>query len=215
MSILSTPGTDKQNQGRASGRRSIWRRPGSARGFTLVDLLVTTAIFATATAMAMPLMSNTLSAMRLRMASRDVARELQSARLRAVSSNRPVRVRFNCPAVGQYRLVELIGTPGSPDAMDGDSQRCSDSLYPYPSADRDALTRPNNDGPLRRLPQGVSFGSVQTIEFWPNGTAHASTGGSNPWPVIPVAGVSVSVAKGTASQAITVNGLGKIQAPSS
>jgi type II secretory pathway pseudopilin PulG len=177
----------------------------------LIDLVVTVGVFATASAVAIPLMNSALDNLRLKMAARDVERELQTARLKAVSANRPIRIRFNCPATGQYRMVEMIGTPGSPDALDNDSGRCNDRLFPYPAADNDPLTRPNLDGPLRRLPPGVSFGNVQTIEFWPNGTAHASSGSATPWPIVPVSGVSLTLTKGASAGAVTVNGLGKIQ----
>lgn len=176
-----------------------------------MDVLITTAVFATMAAVAIPVMGRTVEVMRVRMAARDVERELQSARLLAVSSNRPVRVRFNCPSAGQYRVVELIGTPSAPDALDSSASRCSETSFPYPAADNDPLTRPNSDGPLRRLPLGVTFGSAQTVEFWPNGTARISSGGTNPWPAIPPQGLLLSVVKGGMVRSIGVTGLGKIQ----
>lgn len=179
-------------------------------GFTLMDLTITVAVFAIASAIAIPTMSRTVESMRVRMAARDVERELQAARLQAVSSNRPMRIRFNCPSAGQYRVVELIGSPSVPDSLDGDSLRCSENAFPFPASDNDPLTRPNNDRPLRRLPQGVSFGNVQTIEFWPNGTARINSGGTTPWPRIPVQGITVSVVKGSTTRSMTVTGLGKI-----
>jgi hypothetical protein len=39
------------------------------------------------------------------MAIRNVERELQFARLDSVSTNRPMRVRLDCPQVGQIRSV--------------------------------------------------------------------------------------------------------------
>lgn len=180
-------------------------------GFTLMDLTITVAVFAIASAIAIPTMNRTVESMRVRMAARDVERELQAARLQAVSSNRPMRIRFNCPSAGQYRVVELIGSPAVPDSLDGDSLRCSENAFPFPARDNDPLTRPNNDRPLRRLPQGVSFGNVQTIEFWPNGTARINSGGTAPWPRIPVQGITVSVVKGSTTRSMTVTGLGRIK----
>jgi len=184
---------------------------GSSAGFTLIDTLVTVALLGIVSAIAIPAMSSVLDSMRVGMGARDVERELQAARLLAVSSNRPIRVRFNCPAAGQYRLVELIGSPESPDAFDNDGARCGETAFPYPASDTDALTRPNLDGPVRRLPQGVSFGSAQTIEFWPNGTARADSGGGLPWPKIQASGTVVSVTKDSVTRSIEVNGLGKIR----
>jgi type II secretory pathway pseudopilin PulG len=188
--------------------RRGWR---SAAGFTLVDTLLAVTVFGIVSAVAVPSMSGAVDQMRLRIAARDVEQELQSARFLAVSSNRPVRVRFNCPDVGQYRVVELIGSPASPDALDDQLARCGTDTFPYPAGDSDPLTRPNLDGPLRRLPEGVTFVSAQTVEFWPDGTAHASSGGDAPWPKIAADGVAVSITKDSETRAVEVNGRGKIR----
>src|SRR6266576_4582681 len=84
-----------------------WR---STRGFTLVDLMITVGLIGTIAAIAVPQLTNTLDGLKLGNETRTVERELQLARLSAVTTNRPIRVRFNCPAVGNYRRVELIGT---------------------------------------------------------------------------------------------------------
>lgn len=186
------------------------KRRHTDAGFTLMDLVITVAVFATASAIAIPAMSRTVETMRIRMAARDVERELQAARLAAVSSNRPMRVRFNCPSAGQFRVVELIGTPSVPDGLDSDVMRCSENAFPFPARDDDPLTRPNLDRPLRRLPPGVSFGSAQTIEFWPNGTARIASGGTTPWPKIPVQGLTISLVKGSTTRSMVVTGLGRI-----
>jgi hypothetical protein len=128
-----------------------------------------------------------------------------------VTTNRPFRVRFNCPVNGAYRRTELIGTPGKPAAEDTAANRCSAAAYPYPSADLNPLTRPNHDGPIRELASSVEFGAVQTIEFWPDGTAHIDDGGVDEWPAIDGAGVAITLKKGAVVKTVTVNGLGKIQ----
>jgi hypothetical protein len=141
-----------------------------------------------------------------------VERELQAARLLAVSTNQPMRFRFDCPAAGQYRITELVGTPGVPAAADAAANRCGLDLYPYPgNPDKNPMTRPNNDGPLRTLDAKVTFSNVTTIEFWPDGSAHTNTGGINPWPPIVAAGITVTLVKGTQSKTILVNGVGKVQ----
>src|SRR5215213_5624244 len=88
-------------------------------GFTLVELLVTVALIAIVSAMAVPLLASVGESIKLGQATREVERELQTARLRAVTSNQPIRFRFNCPAAGQYRMTELIGTPAVPAGADG------------------------------------------------------------------------------------------------
>ena len=78
-----------------------------------------------------PQMFDGVDRMRLGMTARDVERELQFARLKSVSTNRPMRIRFNCPVAGQFRVVELIGTPRVPLAADGAANRCDETIYPY------------------------------------------------------------------------------------
>ena len=161
-------------------------------------------------AIAIPTLQDIQNSMAIGEAQRRIASELQQARLQAVSTNRPFRVRFNCPSAGYYRTVELIGTPTLQDAADNAANRCSPALYPSPPADVNPLTRPNHDGPVRRLDPKVAFGAVETIEFWPDGTAHYQDGDINPaWAVIPDK-VSITVTKGTVVKTVTVNGLGKI-----
>src|SRR5215210_5760180 len=98
-------------------------RSQSSTGFTLIELLVTVALIAIVSAMAVPLLASVGESIKLGQATREVERELQTARLRAVTSNQPIRVRFDCPAAGQYRITELIGTPAVPAAADAATNR--------------------------------------------------------------------------------------------
>ena len=122
-----------------------------AYGFSLIELLVATALIAIISAMAVPIMTNAADSIRLGQATRQVERELQTARLAAVSANQPMRLRFDCPAARQFRIVELVGTPSIPAAADSAANRCGLGTYPYPAADSNPLTRPNHDGPLREM----------------------------------------------------------------
>jgi len=172
--------------------------------------------------MAIPAITSMMGEMQVGASAREVERELQTARLRAVSTNRPMRVRFNCPTAGQFRLVELIGTPTAPAADDSDSRaaaRCSTATYPYPDQNRGVFDVPNNDGDLKRLNSAVEFVAVQTIEFWPDGTARTFQG-RLPWDPIPTnapTSITLQKAKGSAAaqlasrKSIQVNGLGKVQ----
>ena len=183
-----------------------------------MDTLMTVAVIATVSAIAAPSAVTMLDNQRLGMALRDVERELQFARLKAVASNRPMRVRFNCPVAGQLRVVELIGTTQLPDAtkdVDSYLDRCSETIYPYSptGADKSRLTRPNNDGPLQTLSSGATFTATKTLEFWPNGTVHADAAANppSPWPILGSGGATITISRKGASKNITVNGFGKIQ----
>lgn len=195
--------------------KNIHWRTKSAAGFTIVDTLATLAIVATVSAIAAPAAVNMVQNSRLGMAARDVERELQFARLKAVATNRPMRVRFDCPSAGKLRVVELIGTTQQPDAAkdpDSYTDRCSETLFPYSptGADTSRLTRPNNDGPIRTLAQEVTFTSKTTLEFWPNGTVHTDSAGTNPWPIVGTS-VTITIGRKGKSKNIVVNGFGKIQ----
>jgi type II secretory pathway pseudopilin PulG len=186
------------------------RRAVASDGYSLVDALITLAVIGTLAAASAPLVSGLTDGVKLGQAAREVERELQTARLKAVSSNRPIRVRFNCPAAGQYRMVELIGTPTAPDAADGSNARCNEATFKTPANDSNPLTRPNLDGPARRLPARVQFGAVRTVEFWPDGSVHQQSASEQPWSSVPVVGAAIALTYGDDSARITVNSIGKI-----
>ena len=194
------------SQGIVKGSRLAFQ---SQDGFSLVDLLITVAVLAVVAAGAVPVFTNMTEGLKLSQGLREVEREMQTARLKAVTANRPIRVRLNCPVNGEYRMVELVGTPSVPAAVDVSLDRCKESSYPM-GGDGNPLTRPNHDGPQKRLPTSVTFGATSTLEFWPDGSVHKDDGSGNPWPVVSAAGTAVTLTKGTLVKTITVNGLGKI-----
>lgn len=172
------------------------------RGFSLSELLLTLAIAATLMAVAVPVMGDFTANLKLNEAARAVERELQNAKLKAVSSNRPLRARFNCPDAGGIRTVEVLGT-----AADAPAGRCSAAAYPYPPADADMMTRPNFDGPLQRLPEGATV-TTTAIQFTPDGRAQALVAGV---PQDIAAPVTITVTRRGRSRTVTINGVGKIQ----
>ena len=187
----------------------------NARGFTLLEMILVVALIAVVGAMAVPQFLSTTAQMRLNTATRQVERELQTARMKAVRGSRPVRLRFNCPGAGQFRAVELLGSIDAPAGDDWDARaaaRCSEANYPYPDTDPSFFALPNNDGPTRQLPDKVSFGAVQPVEFRADGTAYIESGGA--WTVIPTEGITLTLYdvdhQSSMTTSITVNGLGKI-----
>jgi type II secretory pathway pseudopilin PulG len=197
-------------------KRTSARVWSSTHGFSLVEQLFTLGLVATIAGVAVPALTNGIEAQRLGIEARNIEREIQLARLAAVSTNRPIRLRFNCPDIGYYRRVELIGSVNNPttgdDADNQGARRCNTLVYPYPAADLDPLTRPNNDGPLLRLNSKVTFTSTQTLEFWPNGTVHtASIVVGQPWPQVGSTPVNIVLTKGSTTRLVSVNTLGKTQ----
>lgn len=183
----------------------------SQRGFTLIDIMAVVTVIGIISAITVPMLTGSIDRMRLGQSARNVEREMQVAKSRAVGKGRPIRIRFDCPAAGQFRVTEVIGTTTVPTAQDAAANRCDPAVYPFPAADANPLTLPNLDGPVRSVDASVTFAASQTIEFWPDGTAHHDTGGGSPWPLIPVAGINISLTRNGETSTITVNGLGKIQ----
>ena len=90
--------------------RFVLKPRSQERGFTLIEVMMMSALIVIISGIGVALMRNVADGIKLGQAARQVERELQTARLKAVSSNQPMRVRFDCPVAKQYRIVELVGT---------------------------------------------------------------------------------------------------------
>jgi Tfp pilus assembly protein FimT len=174
----------------------------SDRGVSLVDLMIALAVIATAAAMAVPVMKDLTASIKISEASRLVERELQDARLKAVSTNRILRVRMNCPGLGYIRTVEFLNS-----AVDTSANRCNTQTYPYPAPDDDVMTRPNYDGPMRVMPQESSVGNF-ILQFEPDGTAKNVVNNVAQTITTPI---TITVTRSGLTKTITINGAGKIQ----
>lgn len=174
------------------------------RGFSLTELMLTVAVGATIMAMAVPVMTDISATMKLNEAARMVERELQDARLRAVQTNRPLRVRTNCPAAGFVRTVEVLGT-----AADGVANRClTNGTYPFPSdPDNDLSTGPNYDGPVRVVPNDAAV-TTAIYQFQPDGTVFSVVANV---PSRIAAEEIVTVTRNGRSRTVRLNGAGRIQ----
>ncbi len=146
--------------------------PASARGFSLIELMLVVLILSIMAVIALPGTATAFRRYQLAAATREVAAQVRSARLRAVTANETMRVRFNCPAPGQMRVVQVVGTPAIDDAAD----RCSAAVYPYP--DQDVAVQPNHDGPVMVLRGGIRLaGTTPDIDIAPTGRITTQTGG--------------------------------------
>ena len=106
-------------------------RQAGRGGFSLIELMMVVGLGTILLAIAIPNIS-VGERVRVNNAASEVRGALQTARLRAVAVNRPLQIRFNCPAANQYRIVE---------AGFGNSNRCSTTSYPYPAATDAAYPR--------------------------------------------------------------------------
>lgn len=172
------------------------------RGFTVVEMLMVVAMIAILAGIGLPVMKDMSESIKLNQASRLVEREMQDARLKAVASNRLIRVRMNCPAAGYIRSVEVLGT-----AADNATNRCSTTPYPFPAPDNDIMTRPNFDGPVRVLPLDATVTSI-VLQFSPDGSAMTVINGV---PTTIASPVSVTISRHGKSKRVTVNNVGKVQ----
>ena len=172
-------------------------------GFSVVDQLMTVSLLSTMFAIAVPAAKNMVDGLRLGMATRDIERELQTARLKAVSANRPLRVRLNCPALGQFRIIEMTGVA----TTDTDASRCNEDAYPYPGPKDTIRASPEHDGPVRRLHHTVMVSGLD-LQFLPNGTTEQLISGV---PQAITAPVTITLTKAGSFSMVSINGLGRIQ----
>ncbi len=154
------------------------------RGFTLFEVLVTLGLIGILAAVGLPVMSEAINRNRVWTGAETIGSQIRQARLMAISRNTTFRIRFDCPAAGQLRILQVTG-----DALiDEASTRCSD---------QQAL-----DSGIIPMPEGVSFGTVPTLEVNGRGTFSAASG------ALPL---TVNVSYGsTRIRALTVSATGQI-----
>jgi prepilin-type N-terminal cleavage/methylation domain-containing protein len=181
------------------------RRRGQA-GFSLIELLLVLAGIVTLSAFAVPSFSNLVEATRARDAGRTVERQLQTARMKAVTHSRALRVRFNCPVAGQFRMLEVTGVA----ATDNAGNRCSPTAFPFPGP-RDTLrSTPSLDSAVIYLPTGTTVaGAFTHLEFGTKGQVYTVDGSGNVASVVGTLVLTVTY-KGR-SNTVTVNALGRVR----
>ena len=175
-------------------------------GFTVVELLIVMLGIIAIAGMTVPQFNNLIESQRARNAARVVERELQSARLKAVSASRPLRVRLNCPAAGQLRTLEVTGIA----ATDTATNRCSPAAFPTPGPNDGLRATPSLDSPVAYLPTGTTVtGTTLDIEFGPKGTVHLVNGSGTPTAI--AGDLTLTVALKGYTKTVTVNALGRVR----
>jgi len=160
-------------------------------------------VMAVVAAIAVPTIGAVMRRYALNNLAQQVAATIRSARYTAVAKNKVVRVRFDCPADDEYRMVEFTANT----AIDDDASRCSLSAYPYP--DPDAAAAPNVDGPVIQVPAGTELGAATDIQIDTRGRLTPLTG----CPMC-AAGTGTTAAvvleNGLESQTVTVDQTGQV-----
>jgi Tfp pilus assembly protein FimT len=175
-------------------------------GFTLVELLCMFAIALTLSAITVPAVGTFTKMRQAANAARLVERELQTARLKAVTISRSMRVRFDCPGAGQMRLLELTGVA----TTDSATNRCDPTAFPSPGPNDSLRATPAHDSPVVELPAGTTVtGGVAQFEFNPSGAVYAVA--SNGTVSMIDTDVTLTVTRTGFSKTITVNGLGRVR----
>ena len=154
----------------------------SNRGFTLIELMIALAVSGILAAVAVPVFIESSARNSIWTASETIGSQIRQARLKAISRNTLFRVRFDCPAVGQFRVLVVTGNPAIDDAV----ARCG-ATQQY-------------DSGVFALPPAVSFGVVNTLTVNGRGI-FTSTG------VIPQ---TITVTHGARTRTLTVSATGQI-----
>lgn len=181
------------------------RETGRQSGFTLLELVLVMAGIVTLSAFVVPSFSNVVTAMRARDAGRAVERQLQTARMKAVTHSRSFRVRFNCPVTGQLRMLEVTDVAGTDSA----ANRCDPGAFPVPGPNDTLRSTPSLDSPVVYLPQGTTVtGPALQFEFGPKGSVHTVSGSTIAAITAPL---TLTVTYKGRSNTVTINGLGRIR----
>jgi prepilin-type N-terminal cleavage/methylation domain-containing protein len=141
------------------------------RGLTIIELVVVMCILGVMVLIAIPNIGRWLPRYRLRSAARDVASNIQLARLGAIKDNREWALLFDVNAQS-YKIISNKGPDGNWDSAD-DTEEKVVSLSDYPTV------RFGDSGHGPR-PGGVAVGDGVTFvghraEFNPGGTSTAGT----------------------------------------
>src|SRR5215204_7303644 len=96
----------------------------STRGFTLIELLIVVGMIGVLSAIALPGLTESSRRNTVWTSSELIGSQIRQARLKAISRNMSFRVRFDCPSVGQFRVLQVTGAA----LFDNGTTRCGTTL---------------------------------------------------------------------------------------
>jgi Tfp pilus assembly protein FimT len=182
------------------------RQQDHQAGFSLIEIVIVMALAISVAAVALPRFNDLVGAYRAKTAARAVERELQTARLKAVTTSRAMRVFLNCPVAGQLRVVEYTGVSTTDDA----SNRCDPIAFPVPGPNDMLRSTPQFDLPVVYLPDGSTVtATITAFEFSPRGAVSQVGAGGATTPL--TAEALVTVTRAGWSYGITINVGGRIK----
>jgi Tfp pilus assembly protein FimT len=126
----------------------------------MFELLVVMALITIISGMAIATTTGSTARNSVWTASEQIGSQIRQARLKAISRNTRFRIRFDCPAAGQYRVLQVTGDVGIDNADD----RCDD----YQQYDSGVYTMPprvsyGDDPPLLEVNSRGVFSSDSGI----------------------------------------------------
>jgi Tfp pilus assembly protein FimT len=152
----------------------------------MFELLVVMALITILSGMAIATTTGSTARNSVWTASEQIGSQIRQARLKAISRNTRFRIRFDCPAVGQYRVLRVTGDAG----IDNAANRCDD----YQEHDSGVYT----------MPQRVSYGSAPPLlEVNSRGVFSSTTG-------IPTTITVTYSGSNTTSRSLTMSATGQI-----
>ena len=160
----------------------------SERGYTLFEVLIVVALIGILTAISVPVFLESNARNNLWTGAEQVGAAVRSGRLKAISSNSPYRVVFNCPAANELRTLVVTGD--------------ADTDNPADFATRCGQTFEGDSGTIE-LPTGVAYDSGDTTAIEVNGRgSFTAIGGAMP--------LLITVTQGAAIRTLTVSLTGQI-----